>query len=153
MPVSRRGRHDDSAARGCAACGEGLGDFQLRRAISRADSIGGRITLNDTLIIWTGEFGRTPDNDKRGGVYSLSRGHNNKARTMPFVGGGVKKGIVGATRELGSKAMDIVHPIRDLHVTLLNMLGVDGNKLTYYHAGRYKQLSRFGGRVIKELIT
>ena len=114
MPVSRRGRHDDSAARGCAACGEGLGDFQLRRAISRADSIGGRITLNDTLIIWTGEFGRTPDNDKRGGVYSLSRGHNNKARTMLFVG---------------------------------------GNKLTYYHAGRYKQLSRFGGRVIKELIT
>ena len=49
--------------------------------------------------------------------------------------------------------MDVVHPIRDLHVTLLNLLGLDDNKLTYYHAGRYKQLSQFGGQVIKELIA
>jgi len=110
--------------------------------------------LDDTLIIWTGEFGRTPDNNKRGGVYSLGRGHNNKAMTMMLAGGGVKKGsIVGATDELGSKAVDVVHPIRDFHVTLLHLLGLDDNKLTYYHAGRYKQLSQFGGQVIKELIA
>jgi hypothetical protein len=109
--------------------------------------------LQDTLVIWCGEFGRTPDNNKRGGVYSLGRGHNNKAMTMLFAGGGVKPGIVGATDELGLKAVDVVHPIRDMHVTLLNLLGLDDNKLTYYHAGRFKQLSQFGGQVIKELIA
>ena len=46
--------------------------------------------LEDTLVIWTGEFGRTPDNNKRGGVYSLGRGHNNQAMTMMLAGGGVK---------------------------------------------------------------
>ena len=58
--------------------------------------------LEDTLVVWTGEFGRTPDNNKRGGVYSLGRGHNVDAMTMLFAGGGVKKGsIVGATDEIG----------------------------------------------------
>lgn len=109
--------------------------------------------LKDTLVIWCGEFGRTPDNNKRGGVYSLGRGHNNEAMTMLLAGGGVKPGIVGSTDEIGSKAVECVHPIRDLHVTLLNLLGLDDNKLTYFHGGRYKQLSQFGGQVIKELIA
>ncbi|MDA1054942.1 MAG: DUF1501 domain-containing protein [Planctomycetota bacterium] len=109
--------------------------------------------LQDTLVVWTGEFGRTPDNNKRGGVYSLGRGHNNKAMTMLLAGGGVKPGVVGATDELGSQAVECVHPIRDVHVTLLHLLGLDDNKLTYFHAGRYKQLSQFGGKVIDELIA
>ncbi|MFK7768677.1 MAG: DUF1501 domain-containing protein [Mariniblastus sp.] len=110
--------------------------------------------LEDTLVIWTGEFGRTPDNNKRGGVYSIGRGHNADAMTMLLAGGGVKKGtVVGATDEIGAKAAECVHPIRDLHVTLLHLLGLDDNKLTYFHAGRYKQLSQFGGEVIKELIA
>ncbi len=110
--------------------------------------------LDETLVVWTGEFGRTPDNNKRGGVYSLGRGHNIDAMGMLLAGGGVKKGtIVGATDELGAKAVDVVHPIRDLHVTLLHLLGLDDNKLTYLHGGRYKQLSQFGGQVIKELIA
>jgi len=110
--------------------------------------------LEDTLVIWTGEFGRTPDNNKRGGVYSLGRGHNADAMTMLLAGGGVKKGsIVGATDEIGASAVDCVHPIRDLHVTLLHLLGLDDNKLTYYHAGRYKQLSQFGGEVIPEILA
>ncbi len=50
-------------------------------------------------------------------------------------------------------AVKNVHPVRDLHVTLLKLLGLDDNKLTYYHAGRFKQLSQFGGRVIDELIA
>jgi hypothetical protein len=108
--------------------------------------------LDETLVIWTGEFGRTPDNNKRGGVYSLGRGHNNNAMTMLLAGGGVKRGaIVGATDELGSRAVECVHPIRDFHVTLLHLLGLDDNKLTYFHGGRYKQLSQFGGAVIREL--
>lgn len=109
--------------------------------------------LKDTLVIWMGEFGRTPDNNKRGGVYSLGRGHNADAMTMLMAGGGVKPGIVGGTDELGLSAVECVHPIRDLHVTLLHLLGLDDNKLTYLHGGRYKQLSQFGGQVIKELIA
>lgn len=109
--------------------------------------------LEDTLVIWTGEFGRTPDNNKRGGVYSLGRGHNNHAMTMLMAGGGVKPGIVGATDDLGASAVECVHPIRDLHVTLLHLLGLDDNKLTYFHAGRYKQLSQFGGELIPEIIA
>ncbi len=110
--------------------------------------------LEDTLVIWTGEFGRTPDNNKRGGVYSLGRGHNVDAMTMLLAGGGVKRGaVVGGTDELGAEAVDVVHPIRDFHVTLLKLLGLDDNKLTYFHGGRYKQLSQFGGRVIRELLA
>ena len=109
--------------------------------------------LEDTLVIWTGEFGRTPDNNKRGGVYSLGRGHNSRAMTMLMAGGGVKPGVVGATDEIGSEAVECVHPIRDMHVTLLHLLGLDDNKLTYFHAGRYKQLSQFGGEVIKEIVA
>jgi hypothetical protein len=110
--------------------------------------------LDDTLVVWTGEFGRTPDNNKRGGVYSLGRGHNADAMTMLMAGGGVKRGaVVGATDEIGASAVDVVHPIRDFHVTLLHLLGLDDNKLTYFHAGRYKQLSQFGGKVIGELLA
>ena len=110
--------------------------------------------LDDTLVIWNGEFGRTPDNNMRGGVYSIGRGHNADAMTMMMAGGGVKKGaIVGATDEIGAQAVDLARPIRDFHVTLLHLLGLDDNKLTYFHAGRYKQLSQFGGAIIKELIS
>lgn len=110
--------------------------------------------LDETLVIWTGEFGRTPDNNKRGGVYSIGRGHNADAMTMLLAGGGVKRGaIVGGTDELGAAAVECKHPIRDLHVTLLHLLGLDDNRLTYFHGGRYKQLSQFGGEVIRELIA
>jgi hypothetical protein len=69
-------------------------------------------------------------------------------------GGGVNAGhAIGATDELGEKAVDAVHPIKDLHVTLLHLLGLDDSKLTYFHAGRFKQLSQVGGSVIKELIA
>ena len=110
--------------------------------------------LDDTLIVWTGEFGRTPDNPRRGGVAAAGRDHNNKAMSMFLAGGGVKKGaVVGATDEIGSEAVEVVHPIRDLHVTLLHLLGLDDNKLTYFHGGRFKQLSQFGGEVIQELLA
>ncbi|MBC8353680.1 MAG: DUF1501 domain-containing protein [Planctomycetes bacterium] len=110
--------------------------------------------LEDTLVVWTGEFGRTPDNNYRGGVTSLGRGHNVDAMNMWFAGGGVKKGTtVGATDDMGAEAAEVVHPIRDVHVTLMHLLGLDDNKLTYFHGGRFKQLSQFGGEVIEELIA
>ena len=71
-----------------------------------------------------------------------------------MAGGGVKPGsIVGGTDEIGAEAIEVAHPIRDLHVTLLHLLGLDDNKLTYFHGGRYKQLRPFGGQVIKELMA
>lgn len=110
--------------------------------------------LNDTLVVFCGEFGRTPDNGLRGGGKSYGRDHNAKAMAMWFAGGGTKAGhTIGATDEVGGSAVECVHHIRDVHVTLLHLLGLDDNRLTYYHAGRFKQLSQFGGKVINELIA
>lgn len=110
--------------------------------------------LDDTLVIWCGEFGRTPDNGLRGGGQSYGRDHNAKAMSIWFAGGGVKAGhTVGATDEIGAEAVECVHHIRDVHVTILHLLGLDDNRLTYYHAGRHKQLSQFGGTVIEELLA
>jgi uncharacterized protein (DUF1501 family) len=110
--------------------------------------------LEDTLVVWTGEFGRTPDNNYRGGVTAIGRGHNVDAMNMWFAGGGVKRGaVVGATDDIASKAVEVVHPIRDVHITMLHLLGLDDNKLTYFHAGRYKQLSQFGGELITEIMA
>ncbi|HXG09725.1 MAG TPA: DUF1501 domain-containing protein [Gemmataceae bacterium] len=110
--------------------------------------------LDETLIVWAGEFGRSPDNGLRGGAQTAGRDHNAKAMVIWLAGGGVKAGhVVGATDEIGEKAVECVHPLRDLHVTLLHLLGLDDNKLTYFHEGRYKQLSQTGGQVIKELLA
>ena len=110
--------------------------------------------LDETLVVWTGEFGRTPDNNYRGGVTALGRDHNADSMAMWFAGGGTRRGaVVGATDELGASAVECVHPIRDIHVTMLHLLGLDDNKLTYFHGGRYKQLSQFGGEVIPELLA
>ncbi len=109
--------------------------------------------LDETLVMWTGEFGRTPDNTVRGGEAAIGRDHNASAMNMFFAGGGTRKGtVIGGTDEIGNEAVDVVHPIRDVHVTLLHLLGLDDNKLTYFHGGRYKQLSQFGGQLIPELI-
>ncbi len=108
--------------------------------------------LDETLIVWSGEFGRSPDNGVRGGI-AYGRDHNPKAMPMWFAGGGVNAGhTIGETDETGAEAISEVHHIRDVHVTLLRLLGLDDNKLTYFHGGRYKQLSQFGGEVIEPLI-
>lgn len=109
--------------------------------------------LDSTLIVWCGEFGRTPDNGVRGGT-AYGRDHNPNAMTIWMAGGGCNAGhTIGATDELGMTAVEEVHHVRDFHVTLLRLLGLDDNKLTYYHAGRFKQLSQFGGTVIQKLIA
>lgn len=110
--------------------------------------------LDETLVVWAGEFGRTPDNGIRRGSTSWGRDHNPKAMTVWMAGGGVKAGsVVGATDELGGSAVECVHHLRDFHVTLLHLLGLDDAKLRYFHAGRDKQLSQVGGQVIRELLA
>lgn len=108
--------------------------------------------LESTLIVWCGEFGRTPDNGVRGGT-AYGRDHNPNAMTIWLAGGGCNAGhTIGATDELGMEAVEDKAHVRDFHVTLLRLLGLDDNRLTYYHAGRFKQLSQFGGTVIDDLI-
>lgn len=109
--------------------------------------------LETTLVIWAGEFGRSPDNGMRGGGAVAGRDHNAQAMSIWLAGGGVNGGrTVGATDELGEQAVDVVHPLRDLHVTLLHLLGLNDNQLTYFHEGRFKQLSQTGGQLIRELV-
>jgi len=109
--------------------------------------------LDSTLVVWCGEFGRTPDNGVRGGT-AYGRDHNPNAMTIWLAGGGVNAGhTIGATDELGMTAVDGIAHVRDFHVTLLKLLGLDDNRLTYYHAGRFKQLSQFGGKPIERLLS
>lgn len=109
--------------------------------------------LETTLVVWCGEFGRSPDNGVRMGT-AFGRDHNPKGMTIWMAGGGVRAGhTVGATDELGATAVECVHHVRDLHVTLLHLLGLDDARLTYFHGGRFKQLSQFGGQVIRELLA
>ncbi len=110
--------------------------------------------LENTLVIWAGEFGRSPDNGNRRGGRAMGRDHNARAQTIWLAGGGVKAGhVIGATDEIGNQAVEVVHPLKDLHVTLLHLLGLDDNRLTYFHGGRFKQLSQTGGSVIRELLA
>ncbi|HVT80669.1 MAG TPA: DUF1501 domain-containing protein, partial [Phycisphaerae bacterium] len=107
-----------------------------------------RDMLKDTLVIWAGEFGRTPH--AQGGD---GRDHNNKAFTIWMAGGGAKGGYAhGLTDDYGYEAvMDRVQ-IHDLHATILTLLGLNHETLTYRHAGRDFRLSDTDGRVVKELI-
>jgi len=110
--------------------------------------------LEDTLVVWSGEFGRSPDNGLRREGEVWGRDHNATAMAVWMAGGGVKSGqIIGATDETGLQAVEEVHPLKDFHVTLLHLLGLDDNKLRYLHAGREKQLSQTGGELIKALLA
>jgi uncharacterized protein (DUF1501 family) len=100
-----------------------------------------------------GEFGRTPDNlaeqrDKAG------RDHNTRAMTIFFAGGGVKPGtIVGATDDLGFKAVQDIYRIRDVHATILHLMGLNDMRLTHYFAGRNMRLTDTGGQVIQQILA
>jgi hypothetical protein len=108
-----------------------------------------RDMLKDTLIIWGGEFGRTPDNGNGDG-----RGHNARGYTMWMAGGGVKGGLRhGATDEVGRTAVDGTVHIHDLHATVLSLLGLNHEKLTYRYAGRDFRLTNVSGNVVKEIMA
>jgi hypothetical protein len=105
--------------------------------------------LDETLVVWTSEFGRTPVTQNGKG-----RDHNPYGFTSWLAGGGVKGGVAhGATDEIGYRvAQDPVHP-RDLHATILQLLGLEHMRLTYLHNGRYERLTDFGGEVVRSVIA
>ena len=108
-----------------------------------------RDLLKDTLVIWGGEFGRTPDNGSADG-----RAHNAKGYSMWLAGGGVKPGLsYGATDDYGAKAVENKFHVHDLHASILHLLGLDHEKLTYRYAGRDFRLTDVHGHVPKEILA
>ena len=109
-------------------------------------------TLREMLVIWGGEFGRTPMNEGRDGSKFLGRDHHPHAFSLWMAGGGIRPGVtVGATDELGyTAAEDPVH-VHDLHATVLNRLGIDHTRLTYTFQGRQFRLTDVSGKVVRNL--
>ena len=107
--------------------------------------------LDDTLVVWGGEFGRTPQGEPRD---FLGRDHHIEAFTMWLAGGGVKPGMtLGKTDELGYFPVeDRVH-VHDLHATILHLMGLDHLKLTYRFQGRDSRLTDVAGEVVQKLLA
>ncbi len=111
--------------------------------------------LDETLVIWAGEFGRTPLGENREGTNSVSgRDHHPYAFTIWMAGGGVRRGLTyGETDELGwSIVRDGVH-VNDFHATMLHLFGLDHLRLTHRHQGLDARLTGVAGRVIKEWLA
>lgn len=105
--------------------------------------------LDETLVLWSGEFGRTPFAQGRDG-----RDHNPFGFTLWMAGGGVKPGIVyGATDDYGYEVVENKMEMYDLHATMLHLLGFDHTKLTYRYSGRDMRLTDVHGNVVHELLA
>jgi hypothetical protein len=111
--------------------------------------------LEDTLVIWGGEFGRTPTVELAGdGKAQAGRDHNPYGFTVWLAGGGIRGGTVhGATDDFGFKAVDKPTSVHDLHATILHLLGFDHERLTYRYAGRDFRLTDVYGNAIREIIA
>ncbi len=104
--------------------------------------------LDSTLVLWGGEFGRSPE--AQGG---RGRDHHNLGFTMWLAGGGIKGGtIVGATDAIGLRAVEDRCHLRDIHTTILHQLGLDQDELSYPHLGRRERLTLVHGRVIEQIV-
>ncbi len=110
--------------------------------------------LDETLVVWGGEFGRTPLNEERNGSKFLGRDHHPHAFTIWMAGGGIKPGLsLGATDDFGYHVVqDKVH-VHDLQATILHCLGLDHTKLTYKFQGREFRLTDVAGNVVKKLLA
>lgn len=108
----------------------------------------GRGLLKDTLVIWGGEFGRTPVAEKGDG-----RDHNPTGFTFWMAGGGVKQGYIhGATDDYGYHAVEDRMHVHDFHATVLHLMGLDHEKLTYRYSGRDFRLTDMYGTVAKNIV-
>lgn len=107
--------------------------------------------LQDTLVVWTTEFGRTPFNNS---ADAKGREHHPWAFSSWLAGGGAKAGIVhGATDEHGLRAVERPVHVHDFHATILHLMGIDHERLTYGHAGRDYRLTDVSGNVVKEILA
>ena len=151
--------------RGWDTHGSGVGDDivvklpKLCQEVDRASyalltDLKQRGLLDDTLLIWGGEFGRTPMNEGRNGSKLLGRDHHPRAFAMWMAGAGVKKGItIGRTDDLGYNVVEDPVDVHDLHATILYLMGIDHEKLTYRFQGRDFRLTDVSGEVVRKLLA
>jgi hypothetical protein len=109
--------------------------------------------LDETLVVWGGEFGRTPMQEVRDPKF-LGRDHHQKAATIWLAGAGVRRGVtVGATDELGFDVVQDPVSVNDLHATILHLLGLDHERLTFRFQGRDYRLTDVAGKVVRGLLA
>jgi hypothetical protein len=142
--------HSDVAGGLKTACGQ-----TDRGAAALIVDLKRRGLLDDTLVVWGGEFGRTPMVESNINLgRSLGRDHHPQAFTMWFAGGGIKPGqTMGRTDDLGFHIVEDAVHVHDVQATLLHLLGLDHTRLTYRHQGRDFRLTDVSGTVVKQLIS
>ena len=148
QPWDSHGNIKSAHRRVAKACDQGLGAL-----ITDLEQRG---LLEETLILCTGEFGRTPSVELglTGGGATAGRDHNHWGFSLWLAGGGIKGGTVyGATDEFGFKAVENRVPVHDLHATMLQLMGIDHKRLTYRYAGRDFRLTDLHGHVVKDIIA
>jgi hypothetical protein len=110
--------------------------------------------LSSTLVVWGGEFGRTPMNEERNRSKFLGRDHHPRAFSVWLAGGGIKPGVtLGRTDELGYNPVEDAVEVHDLHATILYLMGLDHTRLTYKFQGRDFRLTDVSGNVVKKLLA
>ncbi len=110
--------------------------------------------LDDTLVLFTSEFGRTPFSQSGAGTVGKGRDHNMYGFSVWMAGAGLKGGIAyGSTDETGWKSVEKVVHWHDFHATVLHLLGIDHQKLTFYHNGIQRRLTNVHGNVIRDILT
>ena len=125
-----------------------------RPSTALVEDLAERGLLDDTLVIWGGEFGRTPMNEERDGSKFLGRDHHPHCFTIWLAGGGIRPGVTyGTTDELGYFITENPVEVHDLHATLLHLLGFDHERLTFRSEGRDFRLTDVAGRVIAPLLA
>ena len=118
------------------------------------DDLKQRGMLQDTLVLFTSEFGRTPFSESKKDQVGKGRDHNMYGFSIWMAGGGAKPGIAyGATDDVGWKSVENPVPWHDFHATVLHLLGMDHERLTYYHNGIQRRLTNVHGHVLKELVS
>ncbi len=150
----------------CVVSGGGPGDLQwdahndveenhLRMAAETDKPVAGLLAdlkrrglFDSTLVLWGGEFGRSPEAQS-----GVGRDHHNLGFSMWMAGGGIRGGqVVGATDDIGLRAIKDPYHFRDIHTTILNQLGLDQDRLSYLHLGRKERLTQVHGRVIEQIV-
>jgi uncharacterized protein (DUF1501 family) len=114
--------------------------------------------LDDTLVVWGGEFGRTPyaenDKSKEPDISKAGRDHHHTGFSMLMAGGGIQGGLTyGSTDEFGLHAVENRVHVHDLHATILHLLGIDHERLTYRYSGRDFRLTDVHGKVVRDIIA
>jgi hypothetical protein len=125
-----------------------------RAAAALINDLKQRGLLDTTLVVWGGEFGRTPMNEARSGSKFLGRDHHARAFTVWLAGGGIKPGVtVGKTDDIGYTIVEDPISVHDLHATILRLMGVDHTRLTYRFQGRDFRLTDVSGEVVAKIVA